>query len=271
MRDTVMKRDVLKTRSAGSVLFDIFNYTFLGLFAFSIAYPFWNMILASFSKPEELLSLGFHLWIRNWDTHAWQYVLQGRFVAIGYFNTVFRTAIGTPFTLMVTLFAAYPLSRRGLPGRTWITIYFLVIMFFSGGLIPTYLLVKGLGLINSRWALILPPAVNVFYIIIMRNYLMTIDEAMEESALMDGANYPTILFRIIMPLARPVVATIVLWTAVAHWNAWFDAMIYINDKSKMVLQILVRRLIQQLIALPEIREFQEDMGIQLPTESMVMR
>ena len=119
---------------------------------------------------------------------------------------------GTPAS--VTLFAAYPLAKRSLPYRKWITIYFLVPLLFSGGIIPTYLVVRGVGLIDSRLALILPSAVNAFYVIIMRNYLMTLDDAVEESALVDGAGYATILFRIIVPLARPVVAVVILWMAV---------------------------------------------------------
>ena len=141
-------------------------------------------------------------------------------------------------------------------------------MLFSGGIIPTYLVVRGVGLIDSRLALILPSAVNVFYVIIMRNYLMTIDDALEESALVDGAGYGTILFRIIVPLARPVVAVVVLWTAVWHWNSWFDAMIYIYDNNKMVLQILVRRLIEQITATEEMQEYEEDLGVVLPPESV---
>ena len=116
-------------------------------------------------------------------------------------------------------------------------------MFFSGGIIPDYLLVKNLGLLDTRWALILPSAVNVFYIIIMRNYFMTIDKGIEESAVMDGANYFTILTKIILPLSKPVIATIALWAAVFHWNEWFHALVYIQDDAKTVLQMIVREML----------------------------
>ena len=268
MNDSVMSDKILKGRTVGGTIFDILNYLFLILFALSILYPFWNLILASFARQSELLSLGFHLWIKDWTTYAWQYVLSENYIGVCYLNTIFRTVLGTCFTLLMTLCAAYPLAKRDLPARNIITIFFLITMFFSGGLIPLYMLIRGLGLIDNRWVLILPMGVNVYYVIIMRNFLMTIDQGVEESALVDGANYPTILFRIIMPLARPVVATVVLWTAVAHWNAWFDAMIYINDRSKTVLQILIRRLMDQLQALPEIQEFNEDMGIMMPPEAV---
>ena len=263
-----MSESVLRSRSVGSAVFDVFNYTFLAIVGFTVAYPFWNLILISFAEPAEMMFLGFHIWLSKWNPTAWQYVLEGRQLAVGYFNSVFRTALGTPLTVIVTLFAAYPLSKRRLPYRKWITIYFLVPLLFSGGIIPTYLVVRGVGLIDSRWALIIPSAVNVFYVIIMRNYLMTFDDSVEESALVDGASYPTILFRIIVPLARPVVAVIVLWTVVWHWNSWFDAMIYIYDNNKMVLQILIRRLIEQITATEEMQEYEQDLGVVLPSQSV---
>ena len=174
-----MNEGALKSRSVGSMAFDICNYLVLAVVTLTVLYPFWNLILISFAEPAEMMFLGFHIWLDTWSTTAWQYVLEGRQVGVGYFNSLFRTVIGTPFTLVVTLFAAYPLSKRSLPYRKWITIYFVVPMLFSGGIIPTYLVVRGVGLIDSRLALILPSAVNVFYVIIMRNYLMTIDDAVE--------------------------------------------------------------------------------------------
>ncbi|MFD0961330.1 carbohydrate ABC transporter permease [Paenibacillus chungangensis] len=163
-----------------------------------------------------------------------------------YVNTIVRTLAGTLLILGFTVLAAYPLSKRDLPYRNTITIFFLIAMFFSGGIIPDYLLVKNLGLLDTRWALVLPSAVNVFYIIIMRNYFMTIDKGIEESAVVDGASYFTILTKIIMPLSKPVLATIALWAAVYHWNEWFHAMVYIQDSSKTVLQIIVRDMLTAL-------------------------
>ena len=262
-------RDVaLAEKSVIGRVFDSFNYLALCIFAFSILYPFWHLVLTSFAKESASLSLGFHLWIEEWTSHAWEYVLSTQGVGVGYFNTILRTFTGALLTLVVTLFAAYPLSHRDLPGRTALTILFLITLFFSGGLVPTYLLIRSLGLINNRLVLILPPALNVYYIIIMRNYLMTIDKAVEESALVDGANYLTILFKIIVPLARPVVATLLLWTAVFHWNAWFDALIYIRDDNKRVLQLIVRRLYEMVSASAEVREYWEDMGVRFPPQSV---
>ena len=263
-----MKDLALRDNSVIGRVFDFFNYLMLSLFAFSILYPFWNLIITSFAKESEALSLGFHFWIEEWTTYAWNYVLSTQGVGVGYFNTILRTITGSLFTLLVTLCAAYPLSNREMPGRKVVTVFFLITMFFSGGLVPTYLVIRSLGLINNRLVLILPPAFNAFYIIIMRNYLMTIDKAVEESALVDGANYLTILFKIIVPLARPVVATILLWTAVYHWNAWFDAMIYIRDVNKRVLQLIVRRIYEMLAASDELLEHWDDIGFRFPPQSV---
>ena len=263
-----MKDLALKDNSIIGRVFDLFNYLLLSIFALSILYPFWLMILTSFAKESEALALGFHFWIEEWTTYAWEYVLSTQGVGVGYFNTILRTVTGALFTLVVTLFAAYPLSNREIPGRTAVTVFFLITMFFSGGLVPTYLVIRSLGLINNRLVLILPPAFNVYYIIIMRNYLMTIDKAVEESALVDGANYFTILFKIIVPLARPVVATILLWATVFHWNAWFDALIYIRDVNKRVLQLIVRRIYEMMAASIELLEYWDDIGVRFPPQSV---
>ena len=234
-----------KSTIAGRI-FDFFNALFLILFTLSILYPFWNMILQSFSPVEEVTSLGFHIWLKNWSFGSWRYIFSNNEVGRAYLNTLHRVLFGTAFALLVTFTAAYGLSKRDLPGRSAITMAYVLTMFFGGGLIPTYLLVRNLGLMNSRWVLVILPALNVFHIIIARNFLMTIDQAMEDSALIDGANYWTILFRIMIPLSKPILATILLWTSVFHWNAWFDALIYINDYNKKVLQLLVQQMYRDL-------------------------
>ena len=136
-------------------------------------------------------------------------------------------------------------------------------MFFAGGLIPTYLLIRSLGLMNSRWVLILPIAMNVYYIIVARNFLMTIDQSMEDSAIIDGAGYWTILLRIMVPLAKPVFVTVGLWAAVEHWNAWFDAMIYLDERNKQVLQLLIRDMLK-VLDFAELDEAGDVLGLSEP-------
>lgn len=258
----------LKRRSVGDFVFDIFNGLFLIAFAISILYPFWTQVVLSFSDMGSATTLGFRLWMDEFSFAAYEFAFRGYGnVGVAYANSVFRAVVGTTLTVLFTIFAAYPLSQRRLPGRTFLTIVILITMFFSGGIIPEYLLIRYLGLIDSRWALILPTLTMGFYIIIMRNFMMTIDKAYEESAFVEGSNYVQVLFRIIIPLSKPVIATIVLWTAVYHWNEWFHALIYINSDSKVVLQLLLRRMMRdiQITMSEQFMDFEMVAGVQLPT------
>jgi putative aldouronate transport system permease protein len=213
------------------------------MLALSILYPFWQTIIMSLSSPQSAMSLGVHLWTQEWSLDAYRFLFTYEDIYGAYFNTIVRTVVGTALVVVFTIIAAYPLSKRDLPFRNSLTIYFLIPMFFSGGLIPTYLLIRQLGLIDNFLVLILPGAVSIFSVIIMRNFFMTIDKAFEESAFIDGANYLTLLLRIILPISVPVLATIALWAAVSHWNAWFDAMIYIRDRDKTVIQLILREML----------------------------
>lgn len=236
-------------RNRGSVsgrIFDACNYAFLLLFAISILYPFWTIVVQSFSPMDQATSLGLHLWSNDWRTEAWRYIFRNSDMLVAYLNTIFRVVVGTFLILLTTFTAAYVLSKRTLPARGVITIVYLFTMFFSGGLVPTYLLIKGLGLINRRLVLVLPGMVHVYYIIIARNFLMTIDQAMEDAAMIEGAGYFTVLLRIMVPLAKPVLATIALWSAVHHWNSWFDALLYTNRKSLYVLQLVIMNMLRSL-------------------------
>ncbi len=260
----------------GSRLFDAGNLAFLLILSITFVYPFWTIILQAFSSPGDLYRLGLHIWISDWHLEPWYYVFQEENVGLAYFNTIFRTVFGTLATLLITLSGAYALSKRNLPFRASITAVYLMTLFFSGGLIPTYLLIRSLGLINTRLVLILPLAIQVFHIIIARNFLMTIDQAMEDSAVIDGAGYWRVLFRIMVPLSKPVIAVIALWNAVSHWNAWFDAMIYAPKKDLQVLQMLVREILYRSRLVDQVDNFMarmlEDMGelglARIPPESI---
>ena len=159
------KARFLRRKTAGEVVFDFLNYTFLFLFCLTILYPFWSTVLLSFSDTREAISLGFHVWLKHWTLNAYRFALS-RYgnVPVAYANSIFRTVAGTGLTLAVTLLAAYPLSKRNLPGRNPITIFILVTMFFSGGIIPSYLLLRTLGLIDTRAALFLPGLAGGFNI-----------------------------------------------------------------------------------------------------------
>ncbi len=268
---------VVKGReSIGSKLFDAGNYAFLLVLAVTFLYPFWTIILQAFSPPDDLYRLGMHVWISDWRLEPWYYVFREENVGLAYFNTIFRTVFGTLTSLLVTFTGAYALSKRNLPFRAPITAVYLMTLFFSGGLIPFYLLIRGLGLINTRLVLILPLAINAFYIIIARNFLMTIDQAMEDSAVIDGAGYWRVLFRIMVPLSKPVIAVIALWNAVSYWNEWFHAMIFASKKHLQVLQMMVRELLFRARLIDQVENFMarmmEDLGelglARIPPESI---
>lgn len=258
------------TRGAGSRVFDACNYGMLAVAGFLFFYPFWSLVLTSFSNSMEIQHIGLKFWNATWTIEPYRWVFEAQSVSIGkaYYNSVFRTVLGTGAILVVTFLTAYPLAKVRLPGRTPIMLYFVITLFFSGGLIPTYLLIRRLGLIDTRLVYILPEALSVWYVIIARNFLMAIDDEMEEAALVDGAGYLTILTRIVMPLAKPIVATIALWASVMHWNAWFDALIYIRDGNKRVLQLLLHKMMNLLRNFEEFEELNIPMEITLPPASV---
>ena len=238
-------RGPLRRNGPGEMLVQVVCYVFLALFCLSILYPFWVTIVLSFTPVEQIRTLGLRIWLDDWSLTSYRFAFStyGN-VFVAYRNTILRTVLGSALTVVVTLFGAYPLSKRDLPGRSFMTIVILIPLFFSGGFIPLYLIVRNLGLIDTFPVLILLLLAVPYYIIIMRNFFMTVDPAFEEAAFMDGAGYLQILFRIIAPLSKPVLATVALWAAVAYWNEWFHAMVFTTGKENLVLQLLLRRMIE---------------------------
>lgn len=223
------------------MLFDLLNGMILTAIAMVTLYPFLYVVFASFSDPLKLMSNSGLLFApMGLSLNAYVRVFENPSIYSGYANTIFYVVFGTLVNIVATCMAAYVLSRKQFMLRRFLTVMFIFTMYFSGGLIPTYLLIKDLGLINSRLALILPGAVNTFNLMIMITGFEGVPESLEESARMDGAGDWTILFRIIMPLAKPTIMVMLLYYAVGHWNSWFNAMIYLRDADKMPLQIFLR-------------------------------
>lgn len=230
-------------KSTGERVFDIVNVVFLSLFAFTAVYPFINVIVVSFSTPAAANQYGLKLWPKETTLEAYKIVFSNKMIWIGYSNTIFRTVLGTILNVLFTVLCAYPLAKRYLPNRSLYTSFIVFTMFFSGGLIPNYLLIKELGLLDNRFSLILPGLIAAFTMIIVRNFFMSLPEEIEESAKIDGANDVRILFFIVLPVSMPIIATISLWYAVAHWNAWFDSLLYIQTPDKAVLGNVLRKII----------------------------
>ena len=222
--------------------FDWVNMLFMIAICVVTLFPFLHMLSLSLSTGNVSLTQ-IRIIPEEWTLSNFKKVLTNEYVIGGFMNTLLRTVLGTILSLLVTIFAAYPLSKRYFPNRTFWTLFIVFTMFFSGGLIPSYLLVKNLGLMNTTWALILPGLISTFSMIIARNYFMSLPDSLEESAKIDGANDLFILYKIIVPISMPIIATLTLWTAVAHWNAWFDSMIYMTDSKNHVLQIVMRRIV----------------------------
>ncbi|GAA3399625.1 carbohydrate ABC transporter permease [Paenibacillus hodogayensis] len=223
-------------------LFDVVNAAFMIAFCATTLFPFVHLLSLSLSTGNVPLTT-IHLIPPEMTLANYKKVFTNEFVLSGFMNTLLRTVLGTALSLAATIFAAYPLAKRFFPHRTFWTGFIVFTMFFSGGLIPNYLLIKNLGLMNSVWALVLPSLVSAFSLVIARNFFMAIPESLEESAKIDGANDIVILFRIVVPISMPIIATLALWTAVSHWNAWFDSLIYMTDSHKQVLQVVMRRIV----------------------------
>ncbi|MCK5129443.1 MAG: carbohydrate ABC transporter permease [Clostridiales bacterium] len=222
---------------------DVLIYAGVGLLAISILLPFVNMMAISFSPSYVATKGGLHLWPEDFTTDNYYKVFINKFIWSGYKNTIIRTLITTPATVLVTAFAAYPLAKKFFPHRSFWTFIIVFTMFFSGGLIPNYLLVKDLGMMNTLAAIIVPGLTGAYVIVIMRNFFQSLPEEIEESCMIDGAGRWRIFFQIVIPLSTPIIATISLWTAVATWNEWFSVLLYIQDVDKFVLQIVLRRII----------------------------
>lgn len=232
---------MLQTKSEKA--FQWFNYIFLTVLALLMIYPFWEVIRISFSTPAEASRMAFTLWPRETSLAAYESVIKNQFIWTGYKNTIFRVVIGMSIQMPLMILVAYPLSKRYFPNRGFWTMIIVFTMFFHGGLIPNYILIKTLHLDNSIWALVLPRAIDTFAMLILRNYFMSLPESLEESAKMDGAGQMTVLIRIILPLCKPILMTVGLWGIVWHWNAWFDCLIYMRDSNKFILQAILRKII----------------------------
>ncbi|MDF2647317.1 MAG: carbohydrate transporter permease [Paenibacillus sp.] len=233
--------------SFGERLFQIGNYLFLTLVSLTFLLPFLVILSTSFVSETELIRRGsFILFPQHFDLTAYKVLLSGSSTLYqAYFITIMRVVVGTSFNLIITAMMAYGLARKQLPGRNAVIALIFVTMLIDGGLIPNYLLMKGLHLTNTFWVMILPGLVNAWYLIIMKNFFTQIPDSLEESATIDGASPLRVLVSIVFPLSLPTFATIGLFYAVGHWNAWFDAMIYINDTDKLPVQAIMRQIVLQ--------------------------
>ncbi|HBU80695.1 MULTISPECIES: carbohydrate ABC transporter permease [Paenibacillus] len=220
------------------------NYIYLTIALVIVLYPLLYIISASISDPKFVSSGEMWLLPKGITFEGYARVFENTNIWIGYKNTIIYTVVGTLVNLMVTLPAAYALSRSDFVGRGFFMAMFMVTMFFSGGLVPSYLLVKDLGMVNSMWALILPGAASIWNIIVCRTFFQsTIPRELQEAAHIDGCTNTRLFIRIVLPLSMPIIAVMALFYGVGHWNSYFSAMIYLNDSSKYPLQLFLRQIL----------------------------
>lgn len=230
-------------RSVGSRIFDGVNLLLLLFLALITFYPFWDCLVVSFSSLKSYLGTNIHIWPSEWSFEGYSYMLKNADLWKSYANSIFITVAGTVINMLITTMAAYTLSKKDLKGHRILMFMAVFTMMFSGGIIPTYIIVKDLHLMNSLWAMILPSAINTYNLIILRNFFMELPLELEEAALLDGCNEIGVLFRIMLPISKPALTTVTLFYAVDHWNDFFSAIMYINDKKTWPLQLFLRSML----------------------------
>ena len=253
------------TLSRGEKAFKILNTLILILIMVIMIYPFWYVVVCSFSSLSHIQNSTFILWPDGIHLESYQQVFRNELVPNAYLNTIFITVVGTVLSMLLTIIGAFCLSRRNLPGHTAMTAFVVFTMLFNGGLIPTYLLVRQLKMINTLWSVIVPTAVNTYNMIIMRNFFSAVPPELEEAATIDGASQRQYLLRILLPLSGASIATITLFYAVDYWNAYFYSLIYITKREMLPMQAILR----QVLMTTEIETIMYDAAVQtLPSEML---
>ncbi|HML47559.1 MAG TPA: carbohydrate ABC transporter permease [Clostridia bacterium] len=235
---------MVESKSAGGRAFDVCNYILLGLLAFTCLYPMWHVVMGSFSDAKLLAThQGALLWPRGFSLDGYRVVLRNPNIGIGYANTLFYVVAGTVLRMTISCLGAYVLSRKEYLLRRALTVYVVFTMYFSGGMIASFLVVRAVGLYDNRMAIILPSLVNTWNMVILKTAFQRVPDSLEESARLDGANDLMILWKIILPVSKATLAVIALYYAVAEWNGWFQAMIYLRDRNKFPLQLFLREIL----------------------------
>ncbi|SOC08761.1 carbohydrate ABC transporter permease [Pseudobutyrivibrio ruminis] len=245
MENKKKKKSTFAKYSAGDKTFLLVGYVLLGLFVLAIIVPMVYIVIASFMDPITLQNQGITFDLDKWTLTAYERVISNSQIWVGFRNAVIYSLLFTFLSVAITMLCAYPMSLDDFKGKKIFNVIFMITMFFGGGLIPTYLLISNLGLLDSMWAVILPGAFSVWNMIIARTYYKGIPGELREAAEVDGANELTLFFKILLPVCTPVIAVLCLWQFVGMWNSYFDAMIYLNTASKQPLQLVLRAILIQ--------------------------
>ena len=240
----IAEKAKVKPISASDKAFDIVNYILLAFVLFITAYPLYYVVVASVSDPFKVYAGETMIHPVGFSWGGYQRIFQDAMITRGYLNSTIYTFVGTLVSVVLTCVSGYALSKKTLPGRRWIMIFLLFTMYFNGGLIPTYLTVRDVGMFNTIWALIIPNAISVYNLIIARTFFESnIPESLTEAASIDGSSNIGTMIRIVMPLSTPIIAVMVVFYAVGLWNNWFDALIYTTKSEMAPLQLVLRSIL----------------------------
>ena len=246
MQQTVnIKKSEFARASIGDKAFLLAGYILLAAFVMAIIGPVVYIIVASFMDPITLQNKGIVFDFSKWTLTAYERVMTNPQIWIGFRNAIIYSVLFAVISVFITLLCAYPMSRDDFKGKKFFNAIFIITMFFGGGLIPTYLLISNMGLLDTMWALILPGSFSVWNMIIARTYYKGIPSELREAADVDGANELVFFFRILLPVCTPLIAVLILWQFVGMWNSYFDAMIYLNSADKQPLQLVLRAILIQ--------------------------
>lgn len=229
--------------TAGDRMFYRVNAILLMLLTLSVLYPIIYVLANSFSSPAAVSSGKVYLWPLDPSVEGYRRVLENPNILSGFLNSVFYTVVGTAINLAMTMIAAYPMARKDLPLRSFFSVLFAFTMLFGGGMIPNYILIMKLGMLNTRWALLLPGALSVYNMIIARTATQSLPDELLEAAYIDGCSDARYFVRIVLPLSGATIAVLALYYAVGHWNSYFSAFMYLSDRSKYPLQIVLREIL----------------------------
>ena len=240
-----IKKSEFARASIGDKAFLLVGYILLAAFVLAIIGPVVYIIVASFMDPITLQNKGIVFDFSKWTLTAYERVMTNSQIWIGFRNAIIYSVLFAVISVFITLLCAYPMSRDDFKGKKFFNAIFIITMFFGGGLIPTYLLISNMGLLDTMWAVILPGSFSVWNMIIARTYYKGIPSELREAADVDGANELVFFFRILLPVCTPLIAVLILWQFVGMWNSYFDAMIYLNSADKQPLQLVLRAILIQ--------------------------
>lgn len=226
-----------------SKCFDVFNVFLMLLIAFLTLFPIWYVLVVSISDGMAVQQGLVSIWPKGFTLSSYKQVFADPSILQAYGNTLLYTVVGTAINMVMTILCAYPMSKKKLSGRAGLSVYMVIPMFISGGMIPNYLLINSLGMINTIWSLVLPGAISTYNMIVMRTFFSGIPDSLEEAARIDGAGEWQILLTVILPLSTPILATMLMFYAVGHWNSYFSAILYLNKKAYYPIQVILRNIV----------------------------